>query len=258
MAQTPYRDFIKTAVVDFRFYNGTLRNYANNTYALTFANPTPNFVKSNGVKALAYIADSASQTWMTSLSTTEVTIEFLACPDMFHNPAGESSASTFRLIEGDWNIGFANHAGTESAFNTKLWASFNTTSYSETDYIVSQELAGSDSTTSLFKGSPIHVILSAKWIDATSLEITTYVNGVWDNVTSTTFASDFMDTTPTNTWFSDYTEYAACPVYFLRMWNSYTEDAQLFADMFANAKRILPNVEFPVPASGALAFYVPS
>jgi hypothetical protein len=110
----------------------------------------------------------------------------------------------------------------------------------------------------VFKGVPVHVIISAKFIASTSLEVTTYVNGVWSNDTSSDYTNDFMDTTPENTLFdgatSGYTAGAACPVYFFRMWNSYTEDAQIFADMFANAKKILPGATFPVPASGELTF----
>ena len=109
MAQTPYRDIIKTATVDFRFYNGTLKNYANNTNALVF-DYEPIFQKVNGVDALVYSANGVtSQTWMTDVSATqEVTIEMLVSPDMFHLGDGGSADWTTNIINGDWNIGFVN------------------------------------------------------------------------------------------------------------------------------------------------------
>jgi hypothetical protein len=263
MAQTPWRDIIKTAVVDFRFYNGTLKNYANTAWALAFTDGDPIFTKAHGVTALVYNADGvASQTWMTSIASPgEITIEFLAFLDMKHLADGVSADQTTNIITGDWNIGFANVPAAGQTFKTQLWASFNNNDYGD-DYTILQNLNDTASDISSFRGSPIHVIMSAKFIAATSLEITTYVNGVYTNATSVDHTNHFIDVTPTNTLFdgatSGYSASVACPVYFFRMWNAYMEDTLEFADMFAQAKKILPGVTFPVPSSSALVFNAPA
>lgn len=264
MAQTPYRDIIKTATVDFRFYNGTVRNYANNTNVLAF-DYQPIFQKVNGVDALVYSADGvASQTWMTDVSgTQEVTIEILVSPDMFHLDGGSSDAEwTTNIINGDWNIGFVCKPGTGQSFTTRLWASFNGVDYTQTAYVMSQDLDPAESYTTVFKGSPLHVVLSAKYLTDTSLAITTYVNGVYDTETDTDYTNNYMDPTPTNSLFdgatSGYANLSTCPVHMLRMYESYITDTLILADMFKNAKKILPNAKFAVPKSGAITFYSPA
>jgi hypothetical protein len=251
MAQTPARDFIKTAEVDFRFYGGDVRNYANNANVLAGVKFLPTFQPAHGVTALTYTPDTVNQDWMLT-GQTAATIEVLLSLDMLHLGAAASDAvGTMQLMAGDWQIGFMVTPGTDEETTVSLWASFSGNSFADTYYLW-QDLS-EDAVLSLHKGSMLHVVISVTYDAGThTFDVTTAVNGVVTDAT-TTFVDYAMEDEPTNTLFGSTTQ---CPVYLLRMWDTYQDDADVLADLYREARRIVPAGTYPVPV-GVVEVYTP-
>ena len=252
MSQTPARDFIKTAEVDFRFYGGDVRNYANNASVLAGVGFAPTFQSAHGVPALTYTANTADQDWMLT-GQTAATIEVLLSLDMFHLGAGASDAAgTVLLMSGDWQVGFMVTPGADEATTVSLWASFSGNDFGDT-YYLRQDLS-EDAVLSLHKGSMLHVVLSVAYdAGAPTFDVTTCVNGVVTDAT-TSNVNYTMEDEPTNTFFDSTTQ---CPVYLLRMWDTYQDDADVLADLYREARRIVPAGTYPVPV-GAVEIYMPA
>lgn len=245
MAQTPARDMIAAAVMDARFYGGDSRNYANNANTLATAGFEPVIHPAHGVPALVYTPGPADQTWMLA-AQDEVTIEALLSLDMLHLGTGGSATASASVLAGDWKLGLYQIPGAGQTSTVALYAAFNGNGIGDT-YFIQQKLTAADVAASLHKGSPLHVVISAKYIAATSLEVTTYVNGTYTNATTLDHTNHNMTAAPTNTLF-DHTLVA--PVYLLRMWDSYVEDELVLADLYRGARQVIPGASFPaVPAS---------
>jgi hypothetical protein len=253
MAQTPARDIIKTAEVDFRFYGGDVRNYANNANVLAGIGFTPVFQAAHGVPALTYAANPADQAWMLAAQTA-VTIEVLLSLDMLHLGAtvGSEAANT-RILAGDWQLGFMTSPGAGEATSTCLWASFSGETFGGAGFYIKQELS-EDVLISMQKGSPLHVVLSVEYDSiAPTYDVTTCINGVVS--TATTASANFtMTAAPTNTIFDSAVQ---CPVYLLRMWDTYQADALVLADLYREARKVLPMSSFPTP-TGDVTLYAPA
>jgi hypothetical protein len=251
MAQTPARNFIRDAEVDFRFYGGDVRNYANNANALAGVKFAPTFQLAHGVPALTYTADSADQDWMLT-GQTAATIEVLLSLDMLHLGAAASDAvGTTQLMAGDWQIGFMVTPGTDEETTVSLWASFSGYDF-EDSYYLWQGLSDEE-VTSLHKGSMLHVVLSVAYdAGAPTFDVTTCINGVVTDAT-TSDANYTLEDEPTNTLLGSTTQ---CPVYLLRMWDTYQDDADVLADLYREARRIVPAGTYPVPV-GVVEVYTP-
>jgi hypothetical protein len=252
MAQTPARDFIKSAVVDFRFCNGDTRNYANNANVLATTGFVPTIHAAHGVPALTYTPGPADQTWMLA-GQDECTIEALISLDMLHLGEVGTNAETVLLLGGEWRLGFYVAPGTGQQTRVVLWASLNNQDFTD-DYIIKQDLS-SAVVTSLHKGSPLHVVLSAKYIAATSFQVTTCVNGVVSAETTLIDYAEFEPyDSPVNTLFGGAVQ---CPVYLFRMWDAFEGDAGVLAELYQEARKLFPTAAFVAP-TGAVDLTVPS
>lgn len=252
MAQTPARDFIKSAVVDFRFCNGDTRNYANNANVLATTGFVPTIQAAHGVPALTYTPGPADQTWMQA-GQDECTIEALISLDMLHLGETGSEAETVLILGGEWRLGFYVAPGTGQQTRVVLWASLNNQESTD-DYIILQDLS-SAAVTSLHKGSPLHVVLSAKYIAATSFQVTTCVNGVISTETTLTSHAEFVPyDSPVNTLFGGT---AQCPVYVFRMWDAFEGDAGVLAGLYREARKLFPAAAFVAP-TGAVYLNSPA
>lgn len=254
MAQTPARDFIQDAAVDVRFYTGSDRNHANNGTALAWTG-APIIQPAHGVPALCYCDGGAAQTWMVA-DQTDVTFEFLISMDMLHLGTGASAASTVLLCSGSWQIGLAFTPGAGFAYVPSLWCAFNGAAFGDT-YFIEQPLWAAAGTVSTLKGGLLHVVLSASYVAATSLTVTTLVNGTYSTATTLDHTNHNMDATPTNVLL-DLADGIACPVYLLRMWERYEDDALVLADLYRAAQRILPGLTGAAADASELAFVAPA
>lgn len=244
MSQTPARDFIKSAIVDFRFYNGDIRNYANNANTLVTAGFVPTIQATHGVPALTYTPAHADQTWMLA-AQDEVTIEALISADMYHLFPSDTEALSFKLLAGSWNVGLFQNPAAGFTSVSGLAFSFNGEVYPDTYHV--QQAFSAATAISLHKGAPLHLIISARYSAGPLLEVATMINGIYDSV-SVSGESHTMTAAPTNTLF-DSTVIA--PTYLLRMWDSYVADEQVFADLHREARKVLPAAPFvPVIANG--------
>jgi hypothetical protein len=254
MAQTPARDFIKSAVVDFRFHGGDVRNYANTAWTLAGSGFAPTIQPIHGVRALTYCDAPADQSWMTAAQTA-VTIEALLSLDMFHLGETGTEAKSASVIDGDWNLGLYQSPAAGETSNVAIWASFNGGDIGGGGYYIDQKLTSAAVATSLHKGSPLHIIMSAKYtVGGPLLEVVTMVNGVYDTA-STAVVDHSMTEAPTNTLFN---HTLVAPVYSLRMWNSYLADEQVYADLYREARKVLPTVSFPLVVANGLTLTSPS
>lgn len=252
MAQTPARDLIKTAVVDFRFHNGDKRNYANNANALSGTGFLPKICNAHGMPALTYTPAPADQSWMLA-GQDECTIEALISLDMRHLGTAGTEAETVQLIDGEWRLGFFVTPGTGQQTTVSLWASLNNQEISDY-YIIKQKLS-KDAVTSLHKGSPLHVVLSAKYIVDTSFQVVTCINGVVSTDTTLTDYAQFEPyDSPVNTLFDTAVQ---SPVYLFRMWDAFVSDAQVLTGLFHEARKIFPTAPF-CPPTGSVDLTVPA
>lgn len=255
MTQMPARDFIRDAVVDFRFHGGEARNYANNSNALVWSSNAPIIQAAHGVKALAYCDGGAPQSWMVATQSA-VTIEFLISMDMYYLGEVASPASTMQLLSGDWQVGLSYTPGAGFTSIPGLYASFNGASFGS-DYYIEQPFASAAIAQSLYKGSMLHVVMSAEYVADTSMTVVTQVNGVYDDIFTTDFTNHNMTPAPTNTLF-DIASSIPCPIYLFRMWDEYTEDALMLADLYREARKIVPFGSFHTVAANELTFMAPS
>jgi hypothetical protein len=248
MAQTPARDIIKDAVVDFRFYTGQTRNFANNAEAIDWLGYPPVIQPTHGFPALTYVASEPAQSWMVE-GITEVTIEALASPDLFYF-MGASAASSATIMLGDWNLGFALKYASD-IYTPYLWGSFNGSHIDTDNYYFSKDLsvAGIGDQTQL-RGMPLHIVVSAKWVTSPSdqFDLVVCVNGNY--LHDDTSLPDYeLTAAPSNTLLSSGN--SPCPIHLLRMWDSYIDDELVLKDLFRAATKILPTSSF-VEASGSL------
>ena len=251
MAQTPARDFIKAAEVDFRFYRGDLRNHANTAHALTYtgAPAVATIQPVHGVLALTAVNGAPDQTWMVAAQTA-MTFESLISLDMMHLGTGDSPAESSALLWGDWKISFAQIPGAGETSTIRLALAFNGDGFGGT-YYVYQNLSGAV-TQSMLKGSLLHLAVSARYTaGTTTLEVTTCVNG-WYATSSVASADHAMIAAPTNALFD--TPVVFSPAYLVRMWASYQADAQVLADLYREAQRVLPAATFPAVTAGSIQF----
>lgn len=261
MAQTPARDIINAAVVDFRFCNGDARNHANNANVLAGSGFVPIIEPCNGVPALVRATADADQTWMLA-DQDAVTIELLITPDMLHQgtlttqPAAGSS-----ILSGDWNLGVIHDPDSSGSYadtaKSGLWLSFNGATLSDTYFLV-LHFEPTEVAESRFKGSPLHVIIAAQYVFETSMTVVATVNGVTMTDTSSDYSDNYITAAPTNSLFKPTSPVAACPVHLLRMWDTFIDDALVHADLYREAQRILPGANFPAIVGGSLSFYSPS
>jgi hypothetical protein len=228
MTQMPARDFIRDAVVDFRFHGGEARNYANNSNALVWSSNEPIIQAAHGVKALTYCDGGAPQSWMTTTQSA-VTIEFLISMDMLHLGDASSPDSTLLLLSGDWQVGLSYTPGAGFTYIPGLYASFNGAGFGS-DYYIEQPFAAAAVASSLHKGSMLHVVMSAEYVADTSMTVVTQVNGIYDDIFTTNYTDHYMTPDTTNTLF-DISSSVSCPIYLFRMWDEYTEDALMLADL---------------------------
>lgn len=251
MTQMPARDFIRDAVVDFRFHGGEARNYAKNANALVWSSNEPTIQAAHGVKALTYCDGGAPQSWMTATQSA-VTLEFLISMDMFHLGEVSSPDSTMLLLSGNWQIGLCSTPGAGFTYIPGLYASFNGAGFSS-DYHIEQSFESAAIAPSLHKGSMLHVVMSAEYIADTSMTVVTQVNGVYDDIFTADFTNYFITPDPTNVLF-DIASSIPCPIYLFRMWDEYTEDALMLADLYREARKIVPFGSFHTVAANELRF----
>lgn len=252
MAQTPARDLIKTAIVDFRFHNGDTRNYANNANALSGTGFLPKICNAHGIPALVYTPAPADQAWMLT-GQTQCTIEALISLDMRHLGTAGTEDEIAQLIDGEWRMGFFVTPGTGQQTTVSLWASMNNKEISDY-YIIKQDLSSS-AVISSHKGSPLHVVLSCKYIAATSFQVVVCVNGVVSTDTTLVDFAEFAPyDSPVNTLFDTAVQ---CPVYLFRMWDTFQSDAQVLTGLFHEARKVFPTAQF-CPPTGVVDLTVPS
>lgn len=257
MAQTPARDIIKSAIVDFRFCNGDARNYANNANVLAGTGFVPVLAPCHGVPALVYTPAGADQTWMLS-GQNAVTLELLITPDMLHQgtlTTGPAEGSS--LLSGDWNLGVIHDTDLSGGYadtaKTGLWLSFNGATLSDTYYIL-LHFTADYVTESRFKGSPLHVVIAVQYVFETSMTIVASVNGFAMTDVTTSYADHNMTDAPTNVLFNPISPVATCPVYLLRMWDTFIDDALVHGDLYREAQRVLPGANFPAIVDGSVTF----
>jgi len=251
MPQTPARDFIKAAVVDFRFCSGNARNHANTAWTLVNTGvPTVAKIQPvHGVFALTAVDSAPEQTWMTAAQTA-MTFEALISLDMFHLGESSSPADTSALLWGDWKISFVQTYGVGMKSTITLALAFNADGFGGTTYIT-QDLTVSVYE-SLLKGSPLHLVVSAQYTaGTTTLEVTTQVNGTYTTSSVVDELQAMVAAPVNNLWDTpQYMNYT----YFLRMWNTYQDDADVFADMYREAQKVLPGIAFPTVIPGTITF----
>lgn len=249
MAQTPARDFIKAAVVDFRFCNGDARNHANTAWILenTGVAVAATIRPVHGVPALIGANNESEQTWMTAAQTA-MTFEALISLDMLNLGNGGVAAESSSVLHGDWNITFVQTPGVGMKQTVSMALTFNGDAWGGTHYLT-QALTGSVYE-SLLKGSPLHVVVSAQYtVGTTTLDVVTQVNGVYttDSVVS---ADQAMVAAPVNTLFG--VGVGANPTYITRMWAAYEDDEDVLADLYREARSILPGVVFAPVIPGTI------
>jgi hypothetical protein len=170
--------------------------------------------------------------------------------DMLHLETDGAAASTILLSSGSWNVGLAFVQGAGEAATPHLWASLSGAAFGDT-YFIDQPLLAADSIISAHKGAMLHVVLSAEFVAATSLTVTTLVNGVYATATTNDHTNHYMDPTPTNTLL-DIASNTTCPVYLLRMWSAYEDDALVLADLYREARKVVPTGLFVQVAASEL------
>lgn len=250
MAQTPARDIIKDAVVDFRFYNGDTRNYANNENVLEWETTPSLFGRAHGVPAAVVHNGGFGQDWM--LATTDVaTFEVLFAPRMDHLIKASTEGESDAISDGTWVIRlYQVSGGGDSETSMKLDMCFNYTGTD--DSYITQRFTVADVPESMFKGVPLHLVISVRSTAGVSMEVTTYINGVY--ATKTTVEHTYFNiSAPTNVLLGMNTT----PTYLFRMWEQYISDELVLADLFREAKRIFPLRTF-TPVANEIIYAIES
>jgi hypothetical protein len=253
MAQTPARDFIRDAEVDFRFYGGSARNHANSAHALVWSSNQPIIQPVHGVPALVYCDGGAPQSWMAAAQTA-LTLEALISLDMMHLGTGEREQHTLRILDGDWSVGFTMSPEAGETFDVSLWVSFNGATFGDT-YWIGQPLTAAPMTLSQFKGAMMHVVIAAEYAAGVDMSVTSCLNGLVTDATTENVPNHSMTAEPTNTVFDTASvNSSAVPFFLLRMWDTYQDDADVLADLYRSAKAVVPGGRFPEVTGTAITF----
>lgn len=245
MSQTPARDFIAQAEVDFRFYTKTARNFANTVHE---ASPTTQleYRLQNGVWALS--GNSFPQSWMLA-AQTEFTIEVLLCKDLWaYYDQILTTQSCCNIINGDWNIGFGWYADPVIVgFNGyTFYAGLQGQSF-EAGVLDSEMIVQNlnESTTPFYAahpGSPLHLIFSTRSYTGL-VDVVTMMNGHYSSNLGDTATA--MTAEPTNTIGVIPVSGNNFPMYLFRMWSSFTDDEDVMRDLWQDSRKILCNQTFP-------------